>query len=189
MTDENAQADQSEELPEELKEEQEEKPVEIDEMKLNQLMEDRKEEQNLGAGVIVGVLAAALGAAIWAGITVAIERQIGFMAVGIGVLVGFAVRTFGKGMDSVFGVVGGALAVLGCLAGNLLTSCIFIAQSEKMEVLEVLSQINLEVALEIMQVTFSPIDVLFYAFAVYYGYKLSFRPLTEEELATVVKQQ
>ena len=193
MTDENAQADQPdplpEELPEELKEEQEEKPVEIDEMKLNQLMEQRKDEQNLGAGIIVGVLAAALGAAIWAGITVAIERQIGFMAVGIGFLVGFAVRTFGKGMDSVFGVVGGGLAVIGCLAGNLLTSCIQIAQEEEMEISEVLSKIDPEVALKIMQITFHPMDVLFYALAVYYGYKLSFRPLTEEELATVVKQQ
>ncbi len=193
MTDENRPADQSEELseelPEELKEEQEEKPVEIDEMKLNQLMEQRKDEQNLGAGVVAGIVAAALGAAIWAGVTVVTERQLGLMAIGIGFLVGFAVRHFGKGMDSVFGVLGGALAIIGCLAGNLLTSCVFIAQAEKMEVLEVLSQISPEVALELMQLTFSPIDLLFYGIAVYSGYKLAFRPLTEEELATVVKQQ
>ncbi len=188
MTDEKAQADQSDPLPEEIKEGNEEKPVEIDEMKLNQLMEQRKDEQSLGGGVVGGIVAAALGAAIWAGITVALERQIGFMAIGIGFLVGFAVRKFGKGLDSVFGIVGGALAVLGCLAGKLLTSCIFIAQAEEMAVLDLLSQINPAIAMEIMRLTFSPIDVLFYAFAVYYGYKLSFRPLTGEELATVVKQ-
>ncbi|MCZ6905376.1 MAG: hypothetical protein O7F56_06900 [Acidobacteria bacterium] len=189
MTDENTQADQSDPLPEELKEGNEEEPVEIDEMKLNQLIERRKDEQSLGGGVVAGIVAAALGAAIWAGITVALERQIGFMAIGIGFLVGFAVRKFGKGMDSVFGVAGGALAVLGCLAGNLLTSCIFIAQAQEMPVLVILSQINPAIAVEIMRLTFSPIDVLFYAFAVYYGYKLSFHPLTGEELATVVKQR
>ena len=189
MTDENTQADQSDPLPEELKEGNEEEPVEIDEMKLNQLIERRKDEQSLGGGVVAGIVAAALGAAIWAGITVALERQIGFMAIGIGFLVGFAVRKFGKGMDSVFGVAGGALAILGCLAGNLLTSCAFIARAEEMAVLDVLSQINPAIAMEIMRLTFSPIDVLFYAFAVYYGYKLSFHPLTGEELATVVKQR
>ncbi len=56
-----------------------------------------------------------------------------------------------------------------------------------MKILDVLSRLNPEIALEFMKATFSPIDLLFYAFAIYYGYKFSFRPLASEELASVVK--
>ena len=79
------------------------------------------------------------------------------------------------------------LAMLGCMAGNLLTVCIIIAQQEEMKILDVLSRLNPEIALEFMKATFSPIDLLFYAFAINYGYKFSFRPLASEELASVVK--
>ena len=55
-------------------------------------------EQNLPLGVCGGLLAAVLGAAVWAGVTVATGYQIGWMAVGVGFVVGFTVRLLGKGV-------------------------------------------------------------------------------------------
>src|SRR5579859_3907682 len=80
------------------------------------------------AGALLGGLAAALaGAIIWAVITVSLKFQIGFMAVGVGFLVAWAVRTLGKGRDVTYGIIGGSFALIGCLLGNLLSACGFIA--------------------------------------------------------------
>ena len=68
--------------------------------------------------VLAGLIAAGLGAYLWAVITIATGYQIGFMAIGVGVLVGSAVRGFGKGIEPVFGVIGTTLALLGCAAGS-----------------------------------------------------------------------
>ena len=43
------------------------------------------------------------------------------------------------------------------------------------------------VLLEIMKETFRPMDLLFYAIAVYEGYKFSFRQISEEEMASLQK--
>ena len=64
-----------------------EEPV-INEQQAAMLMQTFAEEQNLLMGTVGGLLAALLGAGIWAGVTVATEYQIGWMAVGIGFLVG-----------------------------------------------------------------------------------------------------
>lgn len=139
--------------------------------------EQLRSEQNLVGGVAAGAGAAALGAGLWAVLTVVTGYQIGFMAVGVGFLVGLAVRAAGKGLDPVFGVAGGALALLGCAAGNLLAVCGLIAQQEAIPILELLSRLDFTVARELMVASFTPMDLLFYGIAVYEGYRLSLRPV------------
>jgi hypothetical protein len=139
-------------------------------------------------GFMGGIGAATIGAIIWAIITATANYQIGWMAVGVGFLVGFAVRQFGKGIDTSFGIVGAALSLLGCLAGNLFSVCIVVSRQEGMAILEVLSRLNPEIVVGLMKATFSPIDLLFYGIAIYEGYKFSFRTITEGELAKMIKQ-
>lgn len=141
------------------------------------------DEQNLVFGCMAGIAAAAVGAALWAAVTYFTEYQIGWMAVGVGLLVGFAVRQFGKGTDTIFGILGGALALAGCLAGNLLTICLVLAREEAVSLFEVFSRLDPGVVLRVMTATFGPIDLLFYGLAVYEGYKFSFRPVAEEKPA------
>ncbi len=86
-----------------------------------------RSDQNLVVGALAGLAAALVGAAIWAVVTALTQYQIGFMAIGVGFLVGFAVRAAGRGVDPVFGVVGAALALLGCVLGNLLMVLYFLA--------------------------------------------------------------
>jgi hypothetical protein len=92
--------------------------------------------------------------------------------------VGWAVRRFGRGQEPVYGVLGGGFALLGCLLGNLLSACAFLAASESKSVFEVLGPVlgDAELVSRLMQATFNPMDLLFYAIAVYEGYKLARRP-------------
>lgn len=162
-------------------------PVEVDQMMLQGYAQEIRDNQNLTFGVIGGIAAAVVGATVWAIVTALINYQIGWMAVGVGFLVGFAVRRFGKGIDTSFGIAGAALSLLGCLAGNLLTVCIVVSRQQSIALLDVLSRLNPEIAVELMKVTFSPMDLLFYGIAVYEGYRFSFRRISEEELARFAK--
>jgi hypothetical protein len=141
-----------------------------------------RNEQNLAAGAICGIFGALLGAGIWAVVTIFTHFQIGWMAVGIGFLVGIVVRTFGKGIDKVFGVIGAVLALLGCGLGNLFAACGMIAVEEKVGFLKVLSSLNPALVKALMIATFSPMDLFFYGIAVYEGYKLSFRNITPKDI-------
>lgn len=162
-------------------------PPEVDQMKLQIFMQSLRDNQNLSFGILGGAGAAFVGALLWALVTAVTDWQIGFMAVGIGFLVGYAIRNFGNGIDISFGITGAVLSLAGCLLGNLLVVGVAIAEQESMEIMDVLGQIDLALAIELMIETFNPMDLLFYGLAVYYGYKYSFRPITEEELATLTR--
>jgi hypothetical protein len=144
---------------------------------------DTNRKQNLPMGVAAGVGAAIIGAVIWALITVATNYQIGWMAVGVGFLVGYAIRFFGRGVDQIFGIAGAIIALLGCLTGNLLTDVIIIAQQEGMQVMTVLSRLNPGIIVNLLTETFQPMDLLFYGIAVYEAYKFSFLPAEEAPVA------
>ena len=144
-------------------------------------MEFFRQEQNLLMGTVSGFLAAVVGAAVWAAVTVATEYQIGWMAVGIGFLVGLAVRIGGKGIDPVFGVVGALMSLVGCVLGNLFTVAWFISVDAGITVMDVLSQMDVQIVAELMMETFQVMDVLFYGLAVYFGYRYAFRELNIDD--------
>ncbi len=151
---------------------------------LKRFMERIKAEQNLPLAIVAGTGGAAVGALLWAAITFVTEYQIGFMAIGVGFLVGLAVRYLGKGVDQIFGIVGAGFSLIGCLVGNFLATALFIAKFESVPIFEVLITMLVTPALliEIMVATFNLIDLLFYGLAIYQGYKLSFRQVTQAEM-------
>lgn len=141
-----------------------------------------RDQQNLSAAVVAGTAAAIIGAGLWAVTTVVTGYQIGWMAVGIGFLVGYAIRVVGKGIDQTFAVAGAILALFGCMLGNVLTVCYFVAENEGIPVLELLPQLDLAIVSELLVATFSPMDLLFYGIAVYEGFQLSTVSVSENEL-------
>ncbi|HEU4402637.1 MAG TPA: hypothetical protein VFT43_11080 [Candidatus Polarisedimenticolia bacterium] len=149
-------------------------------------LERLKSEQNLPAGLLAGLIGSLVGAAAWALVTAFTRLQIGWMAIGVGFLVGSALRSYGKGLDRVFGVAGALLALLGCALGNLLAVCIMVAEREKIPLATVLAGLDLDAILNLMSATFSPMDLLFYGIALYEGYRLSFRRVSQEDLAKVL---
>ncbi len=131
-------------------------------------------QSNLGLAIIGGAVAALIGAAAWAAVTITTGYQIGFMAIGVGFLVGFVVRHLGKGSTPVFGAVGALLSLAGCVVGNIVAFTGLIARASGQPLLSALSEISVPAIPAMLIGTFSAIDVLFYAIAVYEGYKLSF---------------
>ena len=81
------------------------------------------ETGNLVLAGVAGLAAALVGAVLWALLASATHVKIGYAAIGVGYLVGFAMRAAGKGHSPVYGYVGAVLALLGCVVGDLLSDC------------------------------------------------------------------
>jgi FtsH-binding integral membrane protein len=164
-------------------------PGGVDAVKYEQFMRDARSKQSMALALLGGLLASVVAAFIWALITYVTHYQIGFMAVGVGLLVGFAVKYFGNGMSSTYGVIGAVFALFGCLLGNILAAIIGASLSDGIPILAIVSAFVTSpgIVIEILKETFSPIDLLFYGLAVYEGFKFSVRHITEEELAGLQK--
>ena len=149
------------------------------------IFEKLRLEQNLPFGAIAGTVACLVGAVLWAVVTVSTGFQIGYMAIAVGAMVGMAIRYTGKGMDPIFGYMGAVLALLGCLLGNLFTFVGFIAQEYNLNHFDVLINLDIQLIMEYYQHSFSIIDLVFYAIALYEGYHFSFRVFTEEDIVAL----
>ncbi len=158
------------------------KEITINQKKLERYLDKLKLEQNLPLGIIAGLFAAIAGALVWAVIIVSTGYQIGYMAMAIGFLVGYAIKNTGKGIDKIFGISGAILSLFGCLLGNFLGIVGFVANSEGLSYFKTLTAIDYSLIPELMTASFSPIDLLFYGIAVYQGYKFSFRQIKEQEI-------
>ena len=135
-----------------------------------------KAEQNFPMAVLGGVLASIICVFIWTIITVATKYQISYMAMGVGVAVGFTIQKFGKGLTPVYGILGAGLALIACFCGNIISYTCFIAdQYESYSYLEAISNLNWDISMSIAIETFQPMDVLFYGLAIYTGYMFSIK--------------
>jgi len=156
--------------------------LQINEQIIRERIEALKLEQNLVLGIIGGTIAGVFGAALWAIITYVTEFQIGWMSVGVAFLVGFCVRSLGKGIDKSFGVAGAVIALVSIALGNFLASIGFLAKYFEVGFVEMLITFNYAMTFDLMKETFSFMDIFFYGIAVYEGYRFSFRKITREQL-------
>jgi hypothetical protein len=179
------------EVPAGMETQEAEQSPDFDAAKVEAFGLELEARQNLFMGVLGGVAAALVSAAIWAGVTVATGFQIGWMAIGVGFIVGYAVQVSGKGLSSSFGIVGAVCALLGCVLGNLLSVCGFISVEHSAPFFGVAVSLftHPELLIEVLVTTFSPMDVIFYAIALYEGYRFSFREITQEEWAALSDDQ
>ena len=68
----------------------------------------------------------------------------------------------------------------------LLAVTAIIAGNDGVPLLEALPQLTPALAWDLMVAFFGPMDLLFYAIAVYEGYKLSFRQISQQELGEML---
>jgi hypothetical protein len=129
-------------------------------------------DSNLIMGLIGGGVAMLVSAIIWGAVTYLTEYKIGWMAIGVGFLVGFAVKYFGRGKTPVFGISSAALALIGCVLGNLMFYSGVIAREEGASFLEVFFFFLLTpaAAIELFTIAFDFMDILFYGLAAYVGF-------------------
>ncbi|MGK7397045.1 MAG: hypothetical protein ACNS62_20885 [Candidatus Cyclobacteriaceae bacterium M3_2C_046] len=136
-----------------------------------------KKDQNIWLGLLGGLIMTSICAMGWALITIITGYQVILMALVLGFLVGTAMRISGRGVDLIFGLIGGWLALTGCIMGNLLSAIGIIAKSQSVSFFEAITWLDLYHTFEIMQKLVSPIDLMFYGLATWVGYKFSFRSI------------
>ena len=130
-------------------------------------------DSNLVMGLVGGAVAMLVSAVLWGVITYVTQYQIGYMAIGLGFLVGFAVRYFGRGHSLIFGLSSAVLSLLGCALGNFLFFTGAIAREEGAAFFDVFLFLLTTPAavIEVFMVTFEIIDLLFYGIAAYVGFR------------------
>ena len=129
------------------------------------------QETRLFLGALAGLAAAFVGAVVWAVVTVTTNYQIGLVAIGIGALVGFAVR-IGNG-GKAFGILGAFLALFGCVLGNYFSLIAFASAQLHVGFFAALNDADLSKVMDVMWNDFMSTSILFYAIAVYEGYRFS----------------
>lgn len=128
-------------------------------------------ERKLLLGGFAGLAAAIIGAIIWAVVTVTTKYQIGFMALGVGALVGFALR-IGNG-GKLYGILGAFLALFGCILGNYFSLIAFASAEEHVSFFTMLNNAEPAKVISVMWEDFMSTSIVFYALAAYEGYKFS----------------
>jgi hypothetical protein len=150
-----------------------EEPIEAEEIdpRLLELLS----EQNFDAGLLAGITAALIGAITWIIGAAITEHQLGWMAMGVGLLVGLSIRFFGKGIERIFGILGAILSLLGCVLGNFLVIVILVSYSEDVFILDLLTSSGFSSLFSIMFDTLQWFDFLFYGIAILAGYFLALK--------------
>lgn len=135
-------------------------------------IESLDDQPNLFMGLAGGLMAMLVGAILWGAISYFTKYQIGWMAIGVGLLVGIAIKFFGRGKTLIFGISGALLALIGCLLGNLMYYAGILAREESVSFLNVLLGLLISPAavLEVFRVAFNVMDILFYILAAYAGF-------------------
>ena len=135
-------------------------------------IEQMDSDSNFIMGLIGGGVAMLVSAAIWGAVTYFTEYQIGWMAIGVGFLVGIAVKFFGKGKTPIYGISSAVLALIGCVLGNLIFYSGFIAREQGASFLEVFFYFLLTPAalIEVFSVAFEFMDIIFYGIAAWVGF-------------------
>jgi len=142
--------------------------------KYSQLM---KLKQNLVLGIAGGLGAMIVGIGFWTGAMLLTSNKLDFMALGVGLLIGYSIRTIGKGVEPSFGVIGAVLGFLSSIVGNILTACIIFAHGKNISLISVILQLNPNTALYFLKAVVGPFDVIFCIGAVLLGYYFAFKHL------------
>jgi len=130
--------------------------------------------QNFVLAVMAGVFAAIIGALIWMGVQVTMHLKIGFVAIAIGVLVGFAIRVAGNGRGVLFGVLGAVLTFAGCLGGEILAN-LYEASSAQQGMFDLAKSVDYVQMITVIFSKMDPIGYVIYGIGIFEGYKLSMR--------------
>ena len=142
-------------------------------------------EQNLAGAVLAGLAGAIAGAFAWGAVALGTGAIIAVVAIGVGALVGFGVRVFGRGVTDVYAIVATCMAILGCAAGNLLALILFELASLDLSISQAISLLDPERLLADFVGTLGIMELFYWLIAAYSGWWLAKRGLSEEEAAAL----
>jgi hypothetical protein len=153
--------------------------------KVHELADKLISEQNFVAAVIVGAVATLLAAAAYGIIVATWAFSYGFVAAGVGIVIGLSMQFLGRGISMKFAVVATVYAITGCVLGNLFRVIIELAQSNATSPIDVLQNNSLSVLAEWSVSDVSFVDLVYWFVAVFCAVFLAKRPLSRSDrLAT-----
>jgi antitoxin component YwqK of YwqJK toxin-antitoxin module len=130
-----------------------------------------------------GLLFTLVCSVAWTVITETTGYQGICMALGVGLLVGLAVRFFGAGIYRIFGVLAALLTLAGSLLGYYLSQTGFLETVQSAEYMKALAFLSPDLMLNTMQDAFVPLDLLFYSLAILLSYLLAIRRINARKMA------
>ncbi|MCC5946003.1 MAG: hypothetical protein JJT94_13815 [Bernardetiaceae bacterium] len=135
-----------------------------------------KSKQNLLLGIVGGVIAMIIGVVLWAESSLWVsEHRYAYMSILLGLLVGLGVRFLGKGHSVNFGIVAVLLVIIGSFVGNIFSALAPIADAFGMNYLEIMTSFDFQYLLGFLQDRFVYPDIAFYALAIFFAYRFSFK--------------
>ena len=140
---------------------------------------------NFGLGVAAAIGAAVIGAIGWAVITSITNYRIGFVAVGVGFLVGMAIERFGGG-DARLPVIGAIVALIGCVLGDMLADAHLVSRDLHIPLSTVLSHPH--ALWDVYTAGFRFLDAVFYAIAGYEGFRFGARGVMRARAARAARE-
>lgn len=146
-----------------------------------------RSEQNLPGAVIAGFITATLAAILWGIFTVTFSVQFRAMAILVGLVVGFAMRKVGKGIDLTFGIWGAFSSLFGCILGNFLSIIGFASVYNNLRFLDTLILFDYSKLLDAMIETFDVRQILTYLIAIVIGFGLAKRFITAKDIKDLKK--
>jgi hypothetical protein len=142
-------------------------------MNEEQALAQLRARQNFALAVPAGIAAAVVGAILWAVFVYATNMELGLVAIAVGALVGYAVRTAGHGIDAKFGVLGAVCAAFGWALGTILCDIGFVAKEAGRPFLDVAATLGVGQSVSLALQAGDAMELLFLAIAVWEGWKLA----------------
>lgn len=143
--------------------------------------EVKQEHGTISGAIVCGSIAAVAAAAIWALITVSLEKQWVWMAIGAGVAVGYAIKIWAKRESISYGIVGAVFTLVACILGDFFTNVGFIASEESLGFFETLGSLDPAYYVEIAFIQFDFFSFIMYAVGAYVAFGLAKNPAVEKE--------
>jgi hypothetical protein len=131
--------------------------------------------------LIGGLLITVVSSLAWAFVTAVTGTQGVYMALGVGLLVGIAVRYFGAGINRIFGILAALLALAGSLLGYYLSQAGFPEEVQLASMIKIPESLSPDLMFNTLRDTFGPLDLLFYSLAALLAYLLAIRRISSRK--------
>lgn len=162
----------------------------IDPQKVERYLKSARDEQNIFLAILAGLGASIACAIAWAAFALTTGMMFGIVAILIGIVVGIAVRKAGKGLDTIFGVIGAVFSAIAIFLGDYLMYCwpaVTGQAAASIPFLLAAMVVKADVIAQEMITHYSFIHYILIAIGIYEGYKFSFRVITPEEIEQFAK--
>ena len=120
-----------------------------------------------------GLAMALLAGWLWARVSVAMDVQVGYFAIGVGLAVGLAVRLLGDPYNITYGFMAGAIALFSILVGNALIILSMVSAEMEISTMEVFRMSGFGGMVKMLGVFTGPMDTVFYLIAIGAAFKVA----------------